>query len=133
LIEPKENAMRDFVIPLTHRPGELATVTNALSLEGVNIRSVAAMSFGNQAVVRIIPDNAEAARTALRAANIRFEEKELVSVLLENRAGELTGVAGRLADAGLNLEAVYVIGLADDMIELAIAVDDVKKAKRVLE
>jgi len=125
--------MRDLVIPLTHRPGELATVTNALSLEGVNIRSVAAMSFGNQAVVRLIPDNVEAARSALRAANIRFEEKELVTVLLENRAGELTGVAGKLADAGLNLEAVYVVGLADDMIELAFAVDDVKKAKKVLE
>ncbi len=125
--------MRDFVIPLTNRPGELATVTNALSLEGVNIRSLAAMSFGNQAVVRIIPDNVEAARAALRAATIRFEEKELANVLLENRAGELTGVAGKLADAGLNLEAVYVVGLADDMIELAIAVDDVKKAKKVLE
>jgi len=125
--------MRDFVIPLTHRPGELATVTNALSLEGVNIRSLTAMSFGNQAVVRILPDDVEAGRSALRSANIRFEEKELVSVLLENRAGELTGVAGRLSDAGLNLEALYVIGLADDMIELAIAVDDVKKAKKVLE
>jgi hypothetical protein len=125
--------MRDFVIPLTHRPGELATVTNALSLEGVNIRSLAAMSFGNQAVVRILPDNVETARAALRAANIRFEEKELANVLLENRAGELTGVAGKLADAGLNLEAVYVVGLADDMIELALAVDDVKKAKKVLE
>ena len=125
--------MRDFMIPLTHRPGELATVTNALSLEGVNIRSLAAMSFGNQAVVRVLPDNVEAARAALRAASIRFEEKELVNVLLENRAGELTGVAGKLADAGLNLEAVYVVGLADDMIELAFAVDDVKKAKKVLE
>jgi hypothetical protein len=125
--------MRDFVIPLTHRPGELATVTNALSLEGVNIRSLAAMSFGNQAVLRLIPDDVEAARSALRAANIRFEEKELVSALLENRAGELTGLAGKLSDAGLNLEAVYVIGLADDMIELAIAVDDVKKAKKSLE
>ena len=125
--------MRDFMIPLTHRPGELATVTNALSLEGVNIRSLAAMSFGNQAVVRILPDNVEAARAAFRTANIRFEEKELVNVLLENRAGELTGVAGKLADAGLNLEAVYVVGLADDMIELAFAVDDVKKAKKVLE
>lgn len=72
-------------------------------------------------------------RTALRAENIRFEEKELVSVLLENRAGELTGVAAKLADAGLNLEAAYVVGLADDMIELAIAVDDVKKAKKLLE
>lgn len=125
--------MRDFVIPLTHRPGELATVTNALSLEGVNIRSLTAMSFGNQAVVRILPDDVETARSALRSANIHFEEKELVSVLLENRAGELTGVAGRLSDAGLNMEALYVIGLADDMIELAIAVDDVKKAKKVLE
>ena len=42
-------------------------------------------------------------------------------------------MAGKLADAGLNLEAVYVIGLAEGLIELAIAVDDVKKAKKVLE
>jgi hypothetical protein len=33
----------------------------------------------------------------------------------------------------LNLEAAYVVGLAGDMIELAIAVDDVKKAKKLLE
>ena len=48
--------------------------------------------------------------------NVRFEEKELVSVLLENRARELTGVAAKLADAGLNLEAAYVVGLAGDMV-----------------
>jgi len=39
-------------------------------------------------------------------------------------------VAGKLADAGLNLDAVYVVGVADDLIELAFAVDDVKKAKK---
>ncbi len=125
--------MKDFVIQLSHRPGELASVTNALSLQGVNIRSLAAMTLGNQAVLRLIPDNVEAARDALRAGNFRFEEHEVVTVLLENRAGELTGVAGKLADAGLNLEAVYVVGLAGELIELAIAVDDVKKAKKVLE
>ena len=125
--------MRDFVIHLTHRPGELAGVTNALSLQGVNIKSLAAITFGQQALLRLIPDDVEAARSALEAANIRFEEHELVTVLLENRAGELTGVAAKLADAGLNLEAVYLIGVADDLIELAIAVDDVKKAKKVLQ
>ena len=125
--------MRDFVIHLTHRPGELASVTNALSLQGVNIKSLAAITFGQQALLRLIPDDVEAARSALEAANMRFEEHELVTVLLENRAGELTGVAAKLADAGLNLEAVYVIGVADDLIELAIAADDVKKAKKVLE
>jgi hypothetical protein len=124
--------MRDFSIELTHRPGELANVTNALSLQGVNIKSVAAMTFENQGLLRLIPDDVEAARSALRASNIGFEETELVTMLLENRAGELTGVAAQLADAGLNLEAVYVIGLADDLIELAFAVNDVKKAKKVL-
>ncbi len=125
--------MRDFVIRLSHRPGELAGVTNALSLQGVNIKAVAAMTFDQQALVRLIPDDVEGARSALRSSNIRFEEHELVTVLLENRAGELTGMAAKLADAGLNLEAVYVIGVADDLIELAIAADDVKKAKKVLE
>ena len=39
--------MREFVIQLGHRVGEMARVTNALSLYGVNIKSVAAMTFGD--------------------------------------------------------------------------------------
>jgi hypothetical protein len=126
-------AMKDFSIPLTHRPGELARVTNALSLAGVNLKSVAAMTVGHQALLRLIPDNVEATRHALEQANIRFDEHDVATVMLENKAGELTGVAAKLADAGVNLEALYVVGLAGDLIELAIAVDDVKKAKKVLE
>ena len=53
-------------------------------------------------------------------------------MLLENRAGELTAVAAKLAEAGVNLEAAYVVGLIDDLIELAIVSDDVKKAKKLL-
>jgi hypothetical protein len=125
--------MKDFAIQLGHRPGELAGVTNALSLHGVNIKSLAAISIGGQALLRLIPDDVETARTALQAANIRFAEKELITLLLENRAGELTDVVAKLGDAGVNLEAVYVVGVAEDLIELAFAVDDVKKAKKVLE
>lgn len=125
--------MRDFVVRLAHCPGELADVTNALSLQGVNLKTVAAMALDNQALVRFIPDDDDGARRALRAGNIRFEENDVVTILLENRAGELTGVAARLADAGLNLEAVYVVGVADDLIELAIVVDDAKKARKALE
>ena len=125
--------MRDLVVHATHHPGELARIANALSLKGVNIKSVAALAIGNQGMVRIIPDDIEAARTALTDANIRFEEKELVTVLLENKAGELTGIAAKLADAGLNLDAAYVVGLGGDMVELALVVNDVKKAKKLLE
>ncbi len=125
--------MRDFAISLTHRPGALADATNALSLRGVNLRSVAAMTIGQEGLVRLIPDDEEAARGALRDANIRFEEHEVATVLLENRAGELTGLAASLAEAGVNVEAIYVVGLAGDLIELAVAADDMKKTKKLLE
>ena len=125
--------MRDFAIQLTHRPGELARVANALAHKGVNIKSLAGVAIGNQVVVRIIADDVEAARSALQENSIRFEESELATVLLENHAGELAGLAGKLADAGLNLQAIYVTGLEGDLVELAIATDDMKKAKKLLE
>ena len=59
--------MRDFVIQVTHRPGELANITNALSLQEVNIKSIAAMTLGNQAALRLIPDDVDAARSGAQS------------------------------------------------------------------
>jgi hypothetical protein len=125
--------MRDLVINVTDRPGEIARVANALARGDVNMKSIAGIGFSKQGVIRVIPDDIEAARSALNESNIRFEESELVTALLENKAGELAGVAGKLANAGLNVHAVYVIGLEGDLVELAFAVDDAKKAKKALE
>ncbi|MCI0461725.1 MAG: hypothetical protein L0Z62_32640 [Gemmataceae bacterium] len=125
--------MRDFAIHLSHKPGELGRVANVLGRAGLNIKTVAAMVIGNQGMARVICDDVDAARHALQEANVRFEEKEVVTTLRENRAGELAEVADKLANAGLNVEAVYVVGLEGDLIELAIVADDAKKAKKLLE
>jgi hypothetical protein len=124
--------MRDFTVALSHRPGELERVADVLGRSGVNIRSIAALALGGQGLVRFIADDVEAARSALQGANIPFEEHEVTTVLLENRAGELGVVAHKLAQAGVNLQAAYVTGVVDDLIELAIAADDMKKAKKAL-
>ena len=125
--------MRDFAIHLTHRPGELARVSHALARKGVNLRSVAAMTVGNQGLLRLIADDVEAARSALQEGNIPFEESEVVTILLENQAGELENVADKLAKANVNVHAIYVVGLDGDLVDLALAVDDPKKAKKLLE
>jgi hypothetical protein len=124
--------MRDFEIHMTHRPGELARVADALARYGVNIKSVAALEIDNHAIVRILADEVESARAALEQANVRFEEGEIVQVLLTNRAGELSNVAKKLSEGHVNLRAMYVTGLVDDLVELAIVADDPKKAKRLL-
>jgi hypothetical protein len=124
--------MRDLEIHLTHRPGELARVAEALGRYGVNIKSLAALEIDQHAIVRILPDDIEPARTALEQANVRFVEGEIVTVLLENRAGEVARIAAKLAEGKLNLRGLYVTGLVDNLVELAIVADDPKKAKRLL-
>ena len=125
--------MKDCSIQLTNHPGDLARVAQAFARRGVNIKALAGLSIGGTAMARILPDDIVAARSALEAANIRFAESEVHLLLLENKAGELANVANRLGEAGINLEAIYITGIAGDLIELAFVSDNPKKTKKILE
>jgi hypothetical protein len=125
--------MKDFAVGLSHRPGELAQVATALSRYGVNIKALAGLAVDGHVQVRIIADEADAARSALLRANIAFEEGEVLTVLLENRAGELATVTNRLARGGVNLRAIYLTGIVDNLVELAIVTNDLERARQALE
>lgn len=125
--------MKDCSIQLTNNPGDLARVAQALASRGVNIKALAGISIGGVATARILPDDIVVARSAFEAANIRFTESEVHLVLLENKAGVLANVTSRLGEAGINLDAIYVTGIADDLVELAVATDNPKKTKKILE
>jgi hypothetical protein len=125
--------MRDCSIQLTNHPGDLARVADALARRGVNIKALAGLSIDGKAMVRILPDDIVVARSAFEAARIRFSESEVHIVLLENKAGVLASVTSRLGEAGVNLEAIYVTGISDDLVELAVVSDNPKKAKKILE
>ena len=125
--------MKDCTIQLGNNPGDLSRVAQALSRRGVNIKAIAAVTVGGTSVARILPDDIVAARAALETANIKFTESEVHTVLLENKAGVLSSVTGRLGEQGINLEAIYTTGAAEDLIEIGVVSDDPKKTKKILE
>lgn len=125
--------MRDCAIRLTNHPGDFGRVAQALARRGVNIKALAGLTMGGEAMVRVLPDDIAAARSALEAAGIRFSEGEVHVVLLENKAGVLADVANRLGDAGVNLDAIYLTGITDDLVEVAFVGDDPRKTKKILE
>lgn len=125
--------MRDFAIELTDRPGELGRVATALSRYGVNLKAVSGLSVGNHVLVRLIADDEESAREALQKAEIKFDEGEVVPALLENRSGELAALTAKLSDAKVNLRAIYMTGIVDTLVELAVVVDDPEKARQILD
>ncbi len=124
--------MKEFRVIVSNRPGELARVVNALARQGVSLKAVAATAHSNQVTVHLIGHDVESTRSGLEAAGIPFEEQEALAVLLEDKAGELAKVLGTLADAGVNLNAIYLAGRADDLVEIVLVADDPKKAKKIL-
>jgi hypothetical protein len=125
--------MRDFAIELKQRPGELARVASVLARHHVTLRSGTALAIGTGVIARFVPSDVEAARRALDSANIRFEESEVVSILVESRAGELAMLTTRLAEGGVNVRAIYVASTAGNLLELVIVPDNAQKAREVLE
>ena len=125
--------MRDVTIELKPRPGELARVLSILAQHQVTLKAGTALVVAGRIVARFVPSSIDAARRALDSSSIRFEEAEIVPVLLESRAGELAMLTTRLAEACVGVRAIYLTGTAGPLLELAIVPDNVQKARRVLE
>lgn len=125
--------MREFKVSLSNRPGELANLAELLGDRGINIASVAGVSEGEKSsIVALITEDVDGTRDALRAERFQFEEEELLSVDLEDKPGELAAVAGKLGDAKVNIESLYLLDKREDSVQLALEVDDKEKAEGVL-
>jgi hypothetical protein len=125
--------MRDLVLELPPRPGELARIASALARQQVAIRGGTLMAIGPRILARFIPSDLDAARRALEAADVPFEENEIMPVLLESRAGELAMLSTRLASGGVGVRAIYITGTSGNILEVAVATDNLARARRALE
>jgi hypothetical protein len=124
--------VREFRVTLHQRPGELARLAELLSRRGLNLRSVSGLADGGKAIICLVCDDVAGLRTALEESRIQFEEAELLTQLMEDRAGEISKLASRLAQAGVNLTSLYILTRESPLIEVGYTVDDAKKAKKAL-
>ncbi len=115
--------MTEFVIDLANRPGSLARVTQLLAHEGVNVETLSAWGADGDGIVRLIVDNADVARRALNDAGLRITERTVLTATLPHQPGALADLTRALADADVNIDALYVLRTDDNDVEIALAVD----------
>lgn len=120
--------MTEFVLKLDNRPGALARLTELLAGGGVNIEALAAWGMDDEGIVRLITDDTEATRRLLSDAGLAVTEHQVLATFLPHQPGELARVARSLADAGVNIDALYVLRAMGNGIELAFAVDQPESA-----
>ncbi len=100
----------DLVIEVDNRPGTLARIAAAISDAGVNLAAATCLGPGDRAELHILVPHAEAARHALAITHqaVISREREVVVVDVEDRPGALADLARQVAEAGIDLDLVYV-------------------------
>ena len=125
--------MTEFVVHMENQPGRLASLTEALAAFGVNIEALAAYGHDGDGTVRLIVDDAPTTRRVLKEAALLHEENTVLTALLPHRPGELARLTRSVADAGVNIDAIYVLRANSDGVEFALSVDQPESALPHLE
>ena len=121
--------MTEFTVHLANRPGMLAMLTEQISAAGIHIEALAAYGVGESGVARMMVDDASTTRAVLQRAGLTFDEREVLVTVLPHQAGAMATMARRLADAGINIEAVYLLNSSVRGLEFAVAVDELAAAR----
>ena len=121
--------MKDVMVELEDRPGTLADLGESMGAAGVNIEGIAGFRAGDAGILHVLVDDGSAAREALENAGARIESERDVLVLdIENRPGGLGEVTRKIADAGVNIDLIYVASGE----RIVIGADDLGAARSAL-
>lgn len=125
--------MTEFIVALPDQPGSLARFARMLAAAGVNIDALAGWNANGEGIVRLVVNDPDAARRVFDDSSLRYGERSVLSVSLPNRPGALADLSGSLADAGVNIDAIYVVGGGSESLDIAIAVDETESAADLLQ
>lgn len=99
----------DLVIDVENTPGALAKVAAAISDAGVNIAAATCFPADKEAELHILVKHPGAAKHSLALSQLAVtHEREVVVVEVDDRPGVLADLTRKIANAGINLDLVYV-------------------------
>ncbi len=102
----------DLTISVEDKPGGLAAIGEALGNAGINIEGLCGIGFEGRGIVHVCVEDGGAARAALEGAGVKVEgEAEAIVgpvVPDTDEPGTMGAMARSLANAGINVRAVYL-------------------------
>ncbi len=103
---------KDLTVSLEDKPGTLADLGEALGNAGVNIEGICGLGVEGRGIIHVLVEDAAKARQALEGAGIKVEGEAdpIVSEVKPSadKPGELGRMARAIADAGVNVQAMYL-------------------------
>lgn len=121
----------EISMELADEPGSLARIAEALAEANINIETMCAI--GKVAPnVALVTAQIPQTRAVLDRLGVNYTVAELIKMVMPDQPGVLATFSRRIADAGLNLNSIYILSKYQGDTELVFSVDDIEKARQVL-
>ena len=124
--------MQVFLVDLKNKPGELARAAEAIAAKGIDITGISGATCGDSGRAAVITNDHATTKAVLTEAGFKFTEMEATDTALRQQPGTLAKAARRLADEGINVEALLPIGMEGNEVHVAFVTSDAAKARQVL-
>lgn len=118
----------DITVIIDDLPGTLAQVGEILGDAGVNIDGYCSFPTGGKSYLHVLVEDVETARRIFLDNGIEvIQERQVLTVDMEDRPGTLGKVTRRISDAGVNIDMVYM-GTNSRLVVAAFDLDRAKSA-----
>ena len=133
-LEENMKTYRQLSLFLANTPGTLRRVCEALAKEKINILAHSVGNSLDYAVFRCVVSDSVRAVHLLESAGVFLLENDVLGLSIDDKPGMLAPIAGKLADARLNID--YAYGSAAEQgagaALLVLKTDDLERTRQAL-
>ena len=123
--------IKQLSIFLENRPGTLDESLAVLKGAGINISALSLADTSEFGLLRLIVDDPDRAKAAIRQAGYTSSVNDVVSIELKQEVGYLSGIIKKISDAGINVEYMYASSSSSSGASMIIKTDNLEKTASI--
>ena len=121
--------VEQIAVFLENKSGRLAEITSIIAAENVNIRALSVADTADFGILRLIVDDVEKAKSALKSKGFTVGITNVLAVEVADKVGGLATVLKSIENAGLNVEYMYAfVNKSSENAVLIFRFEDMDKA-----
>ena len=126
--------VEQLAVFLENKSGRLAEISKVIADKGVNIRAMSVADTADYGILRLIVDQVEAARAALKENGFTVSAAYVLAVEVPDRVGGLARILKIIEEARLNVEYMYAfVNKSGDNAVLIFRFEQMELAAAALE
>jgi hypothetical protein len=127
--------VKQLSISLDNVPGKLLAVSEALGIEGINVRAISVADTSDISTVRFVTDDPKKTLNVLKSHGFSVKETDVIAIEVPDHPGELQSILKPLYAAKINVLYLYpFLGKSDkDQSIVILGVDNIENSIKVLK